>query len=110
MMIIGDKFIWIKEYFLKSTKEVPKYFLDRNLVIYTILLSFIGILFIYSANISHGQEISFKKNSFRQIFYFLSGLFLMFSFSFINYKKIAEHSNWIYLICILLLLFTFFFW
>lgn len=71
------------------------------------LLSLLGVAFAYSSSLQasdigptgHGPWL-------RQLFYFATGILMMVGVSFLNYKKVAEHANLLFLVCIGLLLFT----
>lgn len=50
--------------------------------------------------------LSLQSHSVKQIFFLLIGVILMSVVSVINYKKIAEHSSLLFIICFALLLYT----
>ncbi|HBE02008.1 MAG: rod shape-determining protein RodA [Spirochaetes bacterium GWF1_41_5] len=80
-------------------------FFDYKLLIAVILLSITGIVFVYSSSFSvfhDGSHLQYQK----QIFFLISGFFVMWLAAFINYRKLIEHKTLIYLITIAVLLFT----
>jgi len=79
--------------------------LDWVLIISTLFLVGFGLLSIYSS--SRGDFLNFKK----QIFFFLAGIFLMFLFSFFDWRNFRETRIIfiLYLISLFLLLGLFFF-
>ena len=87
------------------------FFFDVPLLIYVLILSLAGIVFSYSSVILI-EELNEKKYQItylKQTLYFVSGVLLMWIASLFNYKKIASHGIFIYIICILILLYTLFF-
>ena len=82
--------------------------LDWILIITAILLVGIGLLSIYSSSIGRGDFLNFKK----QIIFFTISLFLMFIFSFFDWRGLRENPYLIlilYFLCLLGLLGLFFF-
>jgi rod shape-determining protein RodA len=78
---------------------------DYILVLAVIFLSFIGILFIYSSGVnSAGESVSneYKK----QIIWGVTGLAFLFGISFYDYRRLRDSTFLIYLIGMLLLLYT----
>ena len=83
---------------------------DKWLFVFTILLAFCGVAFVYSANYStEAIENPLRAVDIKQVFFLFFGLVWMWIVSVINYKKIAEHSNLLFVGCVLLLLYTLFF-
>ena len=87
--------------------QPKKSYLDIPLLLIVVALSGLGIVFSYSSNlqVEDAQNI-YQYATVKQIFFFISGLTLMWITSIINYKKIAEYSHFIYIGCILLLIYT----
>lgn len=79
---------------------------DKYLLIYVILLSIIGVLFIHSATYQSDMTLNLQSSSVKQVFFLLIGFMLMLGVSMINYKKLAEHSTLLFFICLLILLYT----
>jgi len=82
--------------------------IDWILIVVTFSLVLIGLLSIYSSSISRDNLSNFKK----QTIFFIIGIFLMFLFSFLDWRIIRENSYlilFIYFLCILSLLGLFFF-
>ena len=78
---------------------------DFVLIFTVIILTVIGILFIYSSGItSTGENVS--REYIKQIFWGISGVILMFVISFIDYRRIKLISHYIYFFFLLLLLVT----
>lgn len=81
---------------------------DYLLFLACVILTFVGILFIYSSGVnSDGVLTSFEYT--RQIIWACTGLVLMLLVAFYDYNKIKEYSIFIYAIGILALLYTVFF-
>lgn len=82
---------------------------DKHLFFYVSILSALGIFFAYSSNIRIGFDTNNIFPCIKQIFFFISGLGLMGLFSIISYRRLSEHAVFLYTVCILLLVYTFFF-
>lgn len=81
--------------------------IDWPLFFIVLALSIVGIVFSYSSQILIFEgKVNPYDNYIRQTFYLLSGMTIMFVMSFINYRKLAQHSFLLYVACILLLLYT----
>ncbi len=81
--------------------------IDFKLFLIVMLLSLIGVIFSYSSQILIREEkINLYFKFIKQIIYLVLGLFIMLGCAKINYKKIAEHSFLLMLICVGLLAFT----
>ncbi len=82
--------------------------LDWMLIIAVLLLVGFGLLSIYSSSLGQDDFSNFKK----QIIFFIIGIFLMFLFSFLNWRTFRENTYLIlilYFFCILSLVGLFFF-
>jgi len=82
--------------------------LDWILIASSFLLVGLGLLSIYSSSIGKGDFLNFKK----QILFFIIGIFLMFFFSFFDWKTLRENSYFIltlYFVCLAALAGIFFF-
>jgi rod shape determining protein RodA len=82
--------------------------LDWILIISSFLLVGFGLLSIYSSSIGRNDFSNFKK----QLIFFVVGIFLMFFFSFFDWRTFRENSALIlilYFICLLALAGLFFF-
>ena len=82
--------------------------IDWILIISALLLTGIGLLSIYSSSLGEDDFLNFKK----QIIFLGVGLFLMFLFSFFDWKAIPANSYFIlifYFFCVLALTGLFFF-
>lgn len=80
---------------------------DWVLILTAILLVSFGLLSIYSSSLGH-DFLNFKK----QVIFFAIGLFLMFLFSFLDWRTFRDNSYLIlvlYISCLLLLIGLFFF-
>ncbi|MBN2625908.1 MAG: rod shape-determining protein RodA [Spirochaetales bacterium] len=81
---------------------------DFVLILTVIMLTVIGILFIYSSGItSLGKNVS--NEYIKQILWGVTGIILMFVISFFDYRRIKLVSLYIYLAFVFLLLVTFLF-
>ncbi len=81
------------------------YRIDYLLVITVTILVFLGILMIYSSGFDPIDKVNnglFKK----QLVWFIIGFVLMISVSFINYKWFGDHSLYIYIFILLVLILT----
>ena len=81
---------------------------DYALLICVILLTVFGIFFIYSSGIN-SQKVLVSNEYIKQIFWAVSGIFLLFLVSLIDYRKVKRIIPWLYLALILLLIYTRFF-
>lgn len=89
-----------------NTRYVKK--LDWILIVSAILLVGIGLLSIYSSSLGRGDFSNFKK----QLIFFGIGIFLMFLFSFFDWRIFRENTYLIlilYLFCLIGLVGLFFF-
>jgi rod shape determining protein RodA len=78
---------------------------DFILILTVLILSTIGVLFIYSSGItSTGENVS--REYIKQILWLVTGMILMFGISFIDYRRLKLISLYIYILFILLLIFT----
>ncbi|MBN8218833.1 MAG: rod shape-determining protein RodA [Spirochaetes bacterium] len=85
----------------------PSYLGDPWLLATVAALSILGILFSYSSSIQVVEAgVTSQGAWIRQSFFFASGLVLMAAVSFLNYRKLAEHSTLLFVLCLGLLLFT----
>ena len=81
---------------------------DYLLFICVLLLTIIGIFFIYSSGVN-SQKVLVSNEYIKQIFWAVSGIFLLFLVSLIDYRKIKRIIPWLYLSLILILIYTRFF-
>ncbi len=82
--------------------------IDFILFLSTILLSIVGILFIYSSNItSTGTLVS--NEHIKQSIWLILSVFVMFTIAIFDYRKIFNSAHYIYIVMVLLLLYTRFF-
>ncbi|MDR0554962.1 MAG: rod shape-determining protein RodA [Treponema sp.] len=82
--------------------------IDYLLLLAAIVLSIIGILFIYSSGISStGEQIS--SEYVRQIIWAAAGLVIALVLAMLDYKKLYELSLYLYLATLALLVYTYFF-
>jgi rod shape determining protein RodA len=82
--------------------------LDWVLIISAFLLVSIGLISIYSSSLAKGNFLNFKK----QILFFVISIFLMFLFSFFDWRIFKENPYLIlvlYFLCLILLAGLFFF-
>jgi rod shape determining protein RodA len=79
---------------------------DYVLLFYIVALCILGILFSYSSNLRIGDDAPSHVPYIKQLMYFISGVLLMWVISMVNYKKIAEHSVIIFILCVGTLLYT----
>lgn len=73
--------------------------LDWSLIFTATFLTCFGLALLYSSSFMRGDYLNFKK----QIIFFLSGLFLMFLLSFVDWRGIKEETYLLlfsYLICL----------
>lgn len=78
---------------------------DYLLFLAVVSLSFIGILFIYSSGVnSTGESVS--KEFLKQILWTISGIIILFAVSLYDYRRLKDRTFLIYMIGILLLLYT----
>ncbi|BBM89658.1 putative peptidoglycan glycosyltransferase FtsW [Spirochaetota bacterium] len=81
--------------------------IDLQLFLIVLTLSIIGIIFSYSSQIQIFETRINPYNKYiKQIFYLISGLVVMWLGSLISYKRLAEHSHLLYLLSVLLLIYT----
>ena len=90
---------------MKFTKFVSNF--DYILFITTIILTIIGIFFIYSANLNKPEEI--QKEFLKQIVFFTASIILLIIILFIPGKNIQNFALWFYIICLIGLFITLFF-
>lgn len=89
--------------------EFKRFFdLDFALIIPVIILMVIGILFIYSSGID-SSGVSVTNEYIKQIFWVSVGLIVFLGIALIDYRKFKDFSPWIFLVSMLLLLYTLFF-
>ena len=81
---------------------------DYLLFICVLLLTIIGIFFIYSSGVN-SQKVLVSNEYIKQIFWGVSGIFLLFVVSLIDYRKVKRIIPWLYLSLILILIYTRFF-
>ena len=78
---------------------------DYALFVCVLLLTIIGIFFIYSSGVN-SQKVLVSNEYIKQIFWAVSGIFLLFLVSLIDYRKIKRIIPWLYLALILVLIYT----
>ena len=92
---------------MNSSRRLSWFFFDKYLLLSVLLLSLIGVAFIYSANYERSSAVSgIHFPGVKQGFYLMFGIGIMGVMSLISYKKLAEHSMLIFLACLLVLSFT----
>ncbi len=83
--------------------------IDYQLLFLVVTISLIGVVYSYSSQILIREEkINLYIKFVKQVIYFCFGLGLMLACSYLNYKKIAEHSLIFMFIGIGVLLYTLF--
>ncbi len=88
-----------------GVKKIQLKYFDFFLVVTNIILIFIGILFIYSSNIT-SVGVVFSKEYLKQILWAISGLGIFFLLSLYPYERLKTISAYLYLLSILLLILT----
>ncbi len=83
-------------------------FFDYFLFISVVLLVTIGIFFIYSSGIN-SEKVLVSKEYIKQIFFAVTGLFLMLGVSLFDYRRLRRIAPYIYIVLIVLLIYTRFF-
>jgi rod shape determining protein RodA len=78
---------------------------DLVLLGLTVFLMVVGVIFIYSSNVSVSGEVQ-SRDYVRQIIWVVSGLMILLSFSLVNYNQLNTLSLFIYAACIVLLTIT----
>lgn len=78
---------------------------DYLLFLAVIGLSVVGILFIYSSGVN-ADGISVSNEYIKQLIWVVSGLVLLFAVAIYDYTKIADRALLIYIITMLLLVYT----
>ena len=78
---------------------------DYMLFLAVIGLSVIGILFIYSSGVN-SDGISISNEYIKQLIWVVSGLILLFAVAIYDYTKIADRALLVYIITMLLLVYT----
>ncbi|AIN94753.1 rod shape-determining protein RodA [Treponema putidum] len=78
---------------------------DYLLFLAVVLLSFIGILFIYSSGVNSSGELVSKEYN-KQILWVCTGIVLLLLSCIYDYRKIKDRTFLIYLLGMLLLLYT----
>jgi len=74
-------------------------FIDKQLILFTLLISAIGLLVIYSATQTINHSLFYK-----QIIWVTIGMFFMFVIIFIPRKFLYTFSYWIYITSVILLI------
>lgn len=89
--------------------EFKRFFdLDFALIIPVVILMIIGILFIYSSGVD-SSGVSVANEYIKQIVWVSIGLVVFFLTALVDYRKFKDFSPWIFLIAMILLLYTVFF-
>ena len=78
---------------------------DYLLFLAVIGLSVVGILFIYSSGVN-ADGISVSNEYIKQLIWVVSGLVLLFAVAIYDYTKIADRALLIFIITLLLLVYT----
>lgn len=86
-----------------STRTITNF--DYLLFLSVIGLSVIGILFIYSSGVN-AEGISVSGEYIKQIIWVSTGLVLLFIAAFYDYTKLGEYSLLVYVVTMLLLVYT----
>ena len=81
---------------------------DYALFVCVLLLTIIGIFFIYSSGVN-SDKVLVSNEYIKQIFWAVSGIFLLFFISLIDYRKVKRIIPWLYVALILILIYTKFF-
>jgi rod shape determining protein RodA len=79
---------------------------DYVLLFSFIVLTVLGILTIYSAQTGGGTAGAGDNEYIKQIYWAVTGLVVFILLLFINYQKLGEYAVFIYIGCLLLLVFT----
>jgi rod shape determining protein RodA len=79
---------------------------DYGLLLSFIVLTVLGILTIYSAQTEGGTAGASDNEYIKQIYWAVTGLVVFILLLFINYQKLGEYAIFIYIGCLLLLIFT----
>ena len=89
--------------------EFKRFFdLDFALIIPVVILMIIGILFIYSSGVD-SSGVSVANEYIKQIVWVSIGLVVFFLTALVDYRKFKDFSPWIFLIAMILWLYTVFF-
>lgn len=89
--------------------EFKRFFdLDFALIIPVVILMVIGILFIYSSGVD-SSGVSVANEYVKQIVWVSVGLVVFFLTALVDYRKFKDFSPWIFLVAMILLLYTVFF-
>lgn len=89
--------------------EFKRFFdLDFALIIPVVILMVIGILFIYSSGVD-SSGVSVANEYIKQIVWVSVGLVVFFLIALVDYRKFKDFSPWIFLVAMILLLYTVFF-
>lgn len=78
---------------------------DYVLLICVLLLTIIGIFFIYSSGVN-SQKVLVSNEYIKQIFWGVSGIVLIFVVSLIDYRKLRRIIPWLFVALILVLIYT----
>lgn len=95
----------IRKNFIISTIKKHYEAIDKNILLVTLILSFVGVLSVYSATISM-KSIRFV---FIQAAASILGIAIMCAMSFFDYRQFAKHYRLVIVINAALLLFTYIF-
>lgn len=89
--------------------EFKRFFdLDFALIIPVVILMVIGVLFIYSSGVD-SSGVSVANEYVKQIVWVSVGLVVFFLIALVDYRKFKDLSPWIFLVAMILLLYTVFF-
>lgn len=80
-------------------------FFDYFLFAAVIMLVTIGVFFIYSSGIN-SEKVLVSNEYVKQIFFAVSGLFLMLGVSLFDYRRFRRFAPWLYAILIIVLIYT----
>ncbi len=78
---------------------------DYILFVCVLLLTIIGIFFIYSSGVN-SQKVLVSNEYIKQIFWGVSGIIILFVVSLVDYRKIKRVVPYLYLALILILIYT----
>lgn len=79
---------------------------DYGLLLSFVVLTVLGILTIFSAGTGGGVGGGGENEYIKQIYWAVTGLVVFLLLLFINYQKLGEYAVFIYIACLLLLIFT----
>lgn len=78
---------------------------DYILFVCVLLLTIIGIFFIYSSGVN-SQKVLVSNEYIKQIFWGVSGIVILLIVSLIDYRRLRRVIPWLYLLLVLILIYT----